>query len=64
MCLNWACTESVRGKVSDGLSYLDVRADGAKRRTHKVREAPIVQQEINLPGNLHQGWYLDLGPKR
>ena len=23
MCSNWACTESVRGEVSDGLPYLD-----------------------------------------
>lgn len=23
VCLNWACTESVRGEVSDGLPYLD-----------------------------------------
>ena len=24
VCLNWACTESVRGEVSDGLPYLDL----------------------------------------
>lgn len=29
VCSNWACTESVRGEVSDGLPYLDARADGA-----------------------------------
>lgn len=23
VCSNWACTESVRGEVSDGLPYLD-----------------------------------------
>ena len=26
VCLNWACTESVRGEVSDGLPYLDLSA--------------------------------------
>ena len=32
MCLNWACTESVRGEVSDGLPYLD-RFSGLKLKT-------------------------------
>lgn len=25
VCLNWACTESARGEVSDGLLYLNQR---------------------------------------
>lgn len=27
VCSNWACTESVRGEVSDGLPYLDWPGD-------------------------------------
>lgn len=27
VCSNWACTESVRGEVSDGLPYLDHNND-------------------------------------
>lgn len=41
VCSNWACTESVRGEVSDGLPYLDVRADGAQRR----RAARVVKAQ-------------------
>ena len=28
VCSNWACTESVRGEVSDGLPYLDALSPG------------------------------------
>ena len=28
VCSNWACTESVRGEVSDGLPYLDASCKG------------------------------------
>ena len=33
MCSNWACTESVRGEVSDGLPYLDPFPSGTKKGT-------------------------------
>ena len=42
VCSNWACTESVRGEVSDGLPYLDPvfrKENNVKEReTISVRE--------------------------
>ena len=42
VCSNWACTESVRGEVSDGLPYLDPvfrKENNVKEReTSSVRE--------------------------
>ena len=34
VCSNWACTESVRGEVSDGLPYLD------QERTCRLPDGP------------------------
>ena len=38
VCSNWACTESVRGEVSDGLPYLDRVITGKQNSVKSVRK--------------------------
>ena len=39
VCSNWACTESVRGEVSDGLPYLDPIVAGEEGEG-KTKDSP------------------------
>ena len=48
VCSNWACTESVRGEVSDGLPYLDQQVSRYRpgKWIMKPRVLPITRLRI------------------
>ena len=49
MCSNWACTESVRGEVSDGLPYLDLKSPGGAAGMKTGKCLPSGQKLFPVP---------------
>lgn len=52
VCSNWACTESVRGEVSDGLPYLDQPERIPAARSPTARPAAIPFMSFRPAGKL------------
>ena len=49
VCSNWACTESVRGEVSDGLPYLDPRLPFSFLcASSPVRKGSLLQKSLSF----------------